>query len=88
MTEMEKLVELLEENTIPFEVTIQPLFRTPQIWVPCQSDSDGDVICHYGSYGGDRGLLETLGFGQEDVCGYLTAQEAFELIKNFYDGQS
>lgn len=42
----------------------------------------GDVICHHASYGGNAGLLETMGFkmDDEDVSGYLTPFKALEII--------
>ena len=49
-----------------------------------------DVICHYGSYGADDGLLEVMGkivaddVG-DDVLGYLTANDVVELIRRCND---
>jgi hypothetical protein len=44
-----------------------------------------DVICHYGSYGADQGLLEIMGDiveeGEGDVVGFLTADEVIERIE-------
>lgn len=85
MTEMEKLIELLNEKNISFEVVIQPWFNTPQVFVPNSNNPDGDIICHEGSYGGKCGLLETMGFGQDDVCGWLNADDALEIILSCYE---
>ena len=42
-----------------------------------------DAICHYGSYGYDRGLLEVSGnITREDVEGYLTAQDIINRLKS------
>lgn len=43
-----------------------------------------DVICHYGSYGYEKGLLEIMGAcitGGTDVVGNLTADEVIERIQ-------
>lgn len=47
-------------------------------------DVDWDVICHYGSYGYEEGLLELMGsllVGHNDVEGYLTADDIIERIE-------
>lgn len=49
-----------------------------------------DVVCHYGSYGGNDGLLEGMGgpYAQEDgdsVTGYLTAKDAFTSLIKYLD---
>lgn len=49
-----------------------------------------DVICHYGSYGFEQGLLEAMGsiideeFWHDTVAGYLTAEKVIELIEITY----
>lgn len=41
-----------------------------------------DVICQYGSYGGDEGLLEGMGdIFEPDVEGWLTAADVIERIE-------
>lgn len=75
---MHELTHLLDRLDIPYEDPTE-LCGGQQIrfnWC------DGDVICHYGSYGGDAGLLETMGFEMDsaDVSGYLTAMQALEII--------
>lgn len=41
-----------------------------------------DAICHDGSYGHEKGLLEVMGLPQcdGDVIGYLTAEEVLEMV--------
>lgn len=41
-----------------------------------------DAICHEGSYGHERGLIEVMGLPQceGDVIGYLTAEEVLEMV--------
>lgn len=47
------------------------------------------VICNSGSYGGEKGLLEIYAPGLNDgVEGWLTAEEAFEYIKDTLNGIS
>lgn len=75
---MHELTQLLDRLDIPYEVPIE-LCGGQQIrfnWC------DGDVICHFGSYGGRSGLLETMGFAMDntDVSGYLTPFKALEII--------
>jgi hypothetical protein len=50
---------------------------------------DGDVICHRGSFGGNVGLLETMGFGMDngDVSGFLTPFKALEIILHEWNNQ-
>lgn len=43
------------------------------------------VICHFGSYGYDRGLLEFWGDFMNDPIGYLTAEECFEKLKEMLE---
>ena len=47
-----------------------------------------DAIFHHGSYGSESGLIETYGELGEDEHGeprVMTAEEAFEIIKNDYE---
>lgn len=47
------------------------------------------VICHSGSYGREQGLLEIYAPGLNDgVEGWLTADEAFDYIKDTLNGVS
>ena len=75
---MHELTQLLDRLDIPYEDPTE-LCGGQQIrfnWC------DGDVICHFGSYGGDSGLLETMGFAMDadDVSGRLTPLQALEII--------
>ena len=76
--EMEKL---LIENGIKY--TRQPLYEGWQFYI---HDTDGDIVCHYGSYGGNDGLWESMGFvwDEGDVTGYFTAQEVINRLKENY----
>ena len=57
-------------------------------------DKDGkyswDAICHRGSYGYERGLIEVMGdavAGDEEVIGYLTAQDVIDILEGRKDGK-
>lgn len=51
-----------------------------------------DAICHNGSYGHERGLIEVMGLPQckGDVIGWLTAEEVLEMVDtmNFYEAEA
>ena len=73
--EMMALAFGLRERNIKFEV--YSFFDGLQIWC------DGwDAICHNGSYGHERGLIEVMGLPQcgDDVIGYLTAAEVLAMV--------
>ena len=77
MTEMEKLINKLAKADIPYELTVQPVTNSIQVWYPTQENPVCDVICHEYSYGGKDGLLEIMGLVDEtktedSVEGYLT----------------
>lgn len=88
MTHMERLVALLIDHYIPFEIT--EIWGTPQVWYPCKKDAVCDVICHEFSYGWNKGLLEIMGLLTDEeaevdsVVGYLTSNEVFERIFEHY----
>ena len=87
MTEMEKLIKLLEEEKIPFETT--ECWGATQVCYPSSNNRVCDAVCHSFSYGHERGLLEIMGLVNEEevgdsVEGYLTAEDVFERIKNHF----
>lgn len=75
---MHELTRLLDRLDIPYKDPTDILGGKQIRFNWC----DGDVICHRGSYGGDAGLLETMGFkmDNDDVSGYLTSFQALEII--------
>ena len=91
MTEMTKLINMLTEANIPFELTTDAV-GTPnnQVWYPTHANPVCDVICHKYSYGGKDGLLEIMGLvdekksGGDSVEGYLTADEIFGRIAKYH----
>lgn len=83
-TEMYKLINLLVKAKIPFEIV--ELCDTPQVFYPSTKNPILDVICHRGSYGHEKGLLEIMGClvtnEDDDVEGWLTAKEVFKRIQS------
>lgn len=75
---LHELTQLLDKLDIPYEEPIDLLGGKQIRFNWCS----GDAICHMGSYGGDAGLLETMGFMMDegDVSGSLTAMKALEII--------
>ena len=94
LNEMNKLERYLKEHGIKYERTDMEgieqfgmiLGERHQIKVV---DEDGnwiwDVICHYGSYGHEEGLLEYWSQKESDeggdVSGYLTAEDVIQKIE-------
>ena len=97
MSELDKLQKYLEENGYVYsrsdEVNnfaevigvekICKIDRHQIIVYDKNMNRQWDAICHYGSYGYDRGLLEVSGnITREDVEGYLTAQDIINRLKS------
>lgn len=76
-----------------YDYFVREIFETPQLVFMRNGERVGDVISHRYSYGGVDGLLEILGCGikddkgEDDVAGYLTAEECFDIILKYYEGQ-
>lgn len=49
-----------------------------------EDEAYGDVVCHCGSYGHEKDLMEAYGFPEceDDVIGYMSVDEALELFIN------
>ena len=75
---MHELTRLLDKLDIPYENPTNICYGKQIKFNWCE----GDVICHYDSYGGNYGLLETMGFKMDngDVSGFLTPFKALEII--------
>jgi hypothetical protein len=78
-----QLAALCENANVPYE--IRQCWDGWQLCYPC-ADPDirvSDAVCHSGSYGHERGLLEIMGLVNEEevgdeVEGWLTAVQVFE----------
>jgi hypothetical protein len=89
MSELDKLEEYLKKNNIPYErIDEEGIVDRHQILV---KDEDGavlwDAICHIGSYGYGKGLLEIMGTlvrpeDRDSVAGWLTAEDVIKRIEN------
>ena len=78
---IDKLRELLLESDVPFvECNI---FDGRQLTFPW---CDGDVVCHSGSYGSNRGFVESFMFpwDDDDVSVYVPEEMANKIIE-YYD---
>ena len=85
MAELNKLVVLLVRNDIPFEIGAWNIVGHPtwQICSPSWKDKRIDAVCHEFSYGGKSGLIEIMSEKEDDVVGWLTAEEALLYFLKF-----
>lgn len=98
LKQLDKLEQYLKDNNIPYERfdkedVISPQFpyyiethERHQIYVPNGKNSEWDVICQWGSYGAEDGLLEIYGSivdpnAGDTVEGCLTADDVIERIE-------
>lgn len=96
LTELKKLEEYLINHRITYERFDEEketdekdrIINTErhQICVPDYETCKWDVVCHEGSYGSERGLLEIYGSIVEDtagdtVVGWLTADDVIKRIE-------
>ena len=93
-TEMDKLAEWMGEHAAEYGLEWvhdnkpRELSALGQDWNQIIAYKGGiyifDAVCHYGSYGYKKGLLEIMGYcitGGYDVVGNLTANEVIERIQ-------
>lgn len=85
MTEMNKLVVLLVQHKIPFEIKAFDIKDKPtwQICSPSIADTKVDAVCHEFSYGHHEGLIEIMSAFEDDVVGWLTAEDALPYFQIF-----
>lgn len=87
MKEIFKLKEMLENENIPFEFAEREEMEGYQIGYPKLPPGQFkcSIIQHKYSYGNDINLLEIMGLSKnDDVEGYLSAEDVFERIKEHY----
>lgn len=77
----DKMEKLLIENNIEYN-----RIRLYEGWQFYIHNTDGDIVCHRGSYGGNDGLWESMGFvwDEGDVTGNLTAEDIIRMLKENY----
>jgi hypothetical protein len=99
--EIFRLKEMLEKAEIPFEFgeymggyhLCYPKKNDPDCVEKETFDRVCSVIEHDGSYGREQDLLEIMGLltdkelQNDDVVGYLSAENVFERIKKHYEGR-
>ena len=75
-TEIDKLIKILNDQGVccPIDWKVKELYGRPQIIFlnPQSEERIGDAVCHFGSYGHEKGLIEVMGFpfcDEEDVVG-------------------
>ena len=93
-TEILKLKDMLKKAGIPFKFE-EGCFDGYHISYPkAGNERVCSVIEHYGSYGHDKDLLEIMGLlteeeaAEDDVAGWLTAEDVFSRIKADFDRRS
>lgn len=96
--ELNKLVEKLaasDKDTGKWEVVSMPLFAgLPQvIFYDDEGNRIADAVCHWGSYGHERGLIEVMGYPlchafDDDIEGWLTAETVFSRWMNYLKGRA
>ena len=80
MNEMIKLVDMLMDNKIQFQMVIQKEYNTTQLLIPNSNNPVFSVVCNKYSEGNKLGLLELL-YWQTNKCkGFLDAQAAYDII--------
>lgn len=88
MKEIIRLKGMLEKENIPFEFAERKEMEGYQIGYP--KLPPGNCVCsiiqHKYSYGNDVNLIEIMGLSHydDDVEGYLSAEDVFERIKRHY----
>lgn len=81
-----KFRELLDGAGIPWHDDSEHIEGEGYSWHMRRTHGDGfSVIYGRGSYGAPAGLLEARVDGVPDVTGWLTAEEAFEMVRGLRD---
>ena len=88
-TENDKFIKMVRENPpMTFTFSVIKTWGRPQIiFMDAETDERvSDAICHWGSYGHEKGLIEVTGYPlckiEDDVEGCLTADTVYERLMN------
>ena len=89
-TENDKFIKMVRENPpMTFTFSIIEMCGRPQIvFMDAKTGKRVcDAICHWGSYGHEKGLVEVMGYPlckaiEDDVEGFLTADTVYERLMN------
>lgn len=85
--EINKVINWLDKNKIKYEHIVQEAPKGTkcnrnQILIKPDDFTRLSIICHYGSYGYEQGLLEYWDFEMgHEVEGYLTAKDVIKILK-------
>ena len=76
-----QLAAMCKNANIPYE--IRQCWDGWQLCYPSSANPVSDAVCHSGSYGHEKGLLEIMGLVDEEevgdsVEGWLTAEQVFK----------
>ena len=89
ITENDKFIKMVRENPpMTFTFSVIKTWGRPQIVFMDAKTGErvGDAICHWGSYGHEKGLIEVMGYPlckiEDDVEGCLTADTVYERLMN------
>lgn len=94
LTEFNKLAKMLECANIPHTNERMDFSLGNGRQIRLYNDAGrqlADVICHFGSYGKEQGLLEIMQaltveeYEHDSVLGWLTAEEVFKRFKYCYE---
>lgn len=75
---IQNLVNLLMHHAISFRY--ESAYNGDHI-IATYENRTYSIICHNFSYGHEKEFLEMLNNNWNDVCGWLTAEEVFKIIK-------
>lgn len=78
-TEILRLDKMLTEKGI--DHTTRRFWDGYRIGVNFNGREIGDAVEHYFSYGNKENLLETMGFGENDVTGNRTAEDVMAVVE-------
>ena len=88
-TENDKFIKMVRENPpMTFTFSVIKTWGRPQIVFMDAETGErvSDAICHFGSYGHEKGLIEVMGYPlckiEDDVEGCLTADTVYERLMN------
>nr|DAD98601.1 MAG TPA: hypothetical protein [Siphoviridae sp. ctTnV63] len=86
-----ELADMLEHAGIPYELVYNYFTNSNILMYPSQKDHVANAIYFYGSYGYEQGLLEVGGKIvkiDDEVEGYVSAEEAFRRIKKLWESDN
>lgn len=78
-TEILRLDKMLTEKGIDHKT--ERLYDGYRVGVNYDGREIGDAVQHYFSYGNEENLLETMGFGEDDVIGRRTAEDVMAVVE-------